>query len=371
MQTTEQLRLRWWIPTLLLPAGYLLYRCAQLNPVFTETYFSQGMFPYVMGCITALTGWLPFTLVEWVILFGSLGLITFFVKTLLLCWRSPHRRKYLLLRLTATFTGIFSALYFLFVISCGMNYFRMPFSHFSGLTVRDSSVEELYSLCEELIECTNTIRTQTQEDERGVFVLQQQEMNALAQESHQAFLALGEEYPILGHIYQAPKTVFFSEIMSHCQFLGSFSSYTGEACINVNAPDYNIPEAMCHEQAHMRGFMREDEANFIAYLACTQWENPDFQYSGLAQALIYSMNALYSADLEKYRELRSQYSSEMVLDFEDDAAYWKAHDTFVSKAANSWNDTYLKANSQTDGVKSYGRMVDLLLADYRARHGLV
>jgi hypothetical protein len=29
------------------------------------------------------------------------------------------------------------------------------------------------------------------------------------------------------------------------------------------------------------------------------------------------------------------------------------------------NDSYLKANSQQDGVKSYGRMVDLLLAEYK------
>ncbi len=28
------------------------------------------------------------------------------------------------------------------------------------------------------------------------------------------------------------------------------------------------------------------------------------------------------------------------------------------------NDTYLKAHSQTDGVLSYGRMVDLMLADF-------
>jgi hypothetical protein len=31
------------------------------------------------------------------------------------------------------------------------------------------------------------------------------------------------------------------------------------------------------------------------------------------------------------------------------------------------NDTYLKANAQSDGVASYGRMVDLQLAEYRGR----
>ena len=33
------------------------------------------------------------------------------------------------------------------------------------------------------------------------------------------------------------------------------------------------------------------------------------------------------------------------------------------------NDTYLKANAQEDGTKSYGRMVDLLLALRRTQAG--
>ncbi|WP_276929276.1 DUF3810 family protein, partial [Herbinix luporum] len=46
--------------------------------------------------------------------------------------------------------------------------------------------------------------------------------------------------------------------------------------------------------------------------------------------------------------------------------YWaKYEDTVVSTVSNKINDTYLKANAQSDGVKSYGRMVDLLLAKYR------
>ena len=32
------------------------------------------------------------------------------------------------------------------------------------------------------------------------------------------------------------------------------------------------------------------------------------------------------------------------------------------------NDTYLKANGQKDGVKSYNRMVDLIVAYYNQRY---
>jgi hypothetical protein len=44
--------------------------------------------------------------------------------------------------------------------------------------------------------------------------------------------------------------------------------------------------------------------------------------------------------------------------------YWKQFETKVAEISNKVNDSYLKANNQDDGVKSYGRMVDLLLAYY-------
>jgi hypothetical protein len=42
----------------------------------------------------------------------------------------------------------------------------------------------------------------------------------------------------------------------------------------------------------------------------------------------------------------------------------------VAEKADAVNNTYLKSNNQEDGVKSYGRMVDLLLAERRTRLGL-
>ena len=43
----------------------------------------------------------------------------------------------------------------------------------------------------------------------------------------------------------------------------------------------------------------------------------------------------------------------------------------MGEIADKVNDAYLKANDQADGTKSYGRVVDLLLAEYKTRHGLI
>ena len=71
-------------------------------------------------------------------------------------------------------------------------------------------------------------------------------------------------------------------------------------------PYYNIPHTICHELSHLKGFMREDEANFIGYLACIGSDSPDFRYSGYLTGWVYAGNALAKADLEAYYGLYGQ-----------------------------------------------------------------
>ena len=46
--------------------------------------------------------------------------------------------------------------------------------------------------------------------------------------------------------------------------------------------------------------------------------------------------------------------------------YWQQFESPVSEASQQVNNTFLQANMQQDGVKSYGRMVDLLIGLWRA-----
>ena len=114
--------------------------------------------------------------------------------------------------------------------------------------------------------------------------------------------------------------------------------------------------------------MREDEANFIGYLACVNSDSAELRYSGYMLALVHTGNKLYEADKDRYLELRKKYSAGVSLDFAENSQYWKQYrDTTLSNAGEKMNNTYLKMNSVEDGTKSYGRMVDLLLAERRKR----
>jgi hypothetical protein len=176
---------------------------------------------------------------------------------------------------------------------------------------------------------------------------------------------ISPSYPVFSGRYGKPKGVLTSLGLCYTGIAGIYMPFTGEANVNILVPDATLPSTICHEMAHQRGFAREDEANFIGYLACKYSNDADFQYSGYLLALIYSMNALYAYDEASYYELVKTYSPGLVRDLKYDSDFWKQFEGPAEKAQERINDAYLKSNKQADGIYSYGRMVDLLLAEYK------
>ena len=111
--------------------------------------------------------------------------------------------------------------------------------------------------------------------------------------------------------------------------------------------------------------MEEKGANFIAFLACINSERMDFQYSGYLSGWVYCMNALYRTDGEKWMEVREQLDDAALRDLNANNVFWDSYEGPVRETAEQINDTYLRVNGQADGVKSYDRMVDLVVTYFK------
>ena len=123
---------------------------------------------------------------------------------------------------------------------------------------------------------------------------------------------------------------------------------------------------MTHELTHYRGFMREDEANFLSYLACMKSEEAGFRYSGSLMAFEYAFSALYKEDRALAKEIAQLCDEGVLRDIQAESDYWKPYrNTVVSNASDKVYDQYLQSNGQESGIKSYGKMLDLLLAYYK------
>ena len=96
--------------------------------------------------------------------------------------------------------------------------------------------------------------------------------------------------------------MILSEVLSYQGLTGIYLPFTVEANYNGDMPAYDKPFTVCHELSHLRGFMEEQEANFIAFLACIGSERTDFQYSGYLSGWVYCMNALYGRTMRAGRK---------------------------------------------------------------------
>lgn len=279
---------------------------------------------------------------------------------------SRDNRVMIVYRCLMGMVAIFCLVYFAFTALCGLNYYRHTFSAHTDYVIEQSSTEELERLCISLSDDLDSLRAQLGED-RDLFESNSEDFNYYREQSLLATKTLAERYPILSRqLYSSPKPVLMSPIMTKAGIAGVFFPFTMESNINTEAPLSTIPSTMAHELAHQSGFMREDEANFIAYLACRDSDDALMQYSGTLLAFNHSIAALEAADSNRALNVASKLSQAVQEDIKQNEQFWTENEGVISDASTSINDNYLKANRQTDGVSSYGRMVDLLLAEQRA-----
>ncbi len=351
------------------PVALLLTITAVNSSVFAEWY-ATVIYPALSLSINAFTSLAPFSLAEILIVLLLIGALVYLIFYTVKLVKDKKNRANNCFKFIINPICLACVLYFAFTVSCGINYFRYPFAQTCGLEVKASSKAELIGLCNELADGVNTLRKDIKTDQNSIMKLNDENIYITAKEAKSAYNKISTDYPLLRAGYGQPKPVLVSRLMSYCNITGIFFPFTFEANVNVDVPDYSIPVTMCHELSHLRGYMREDEANFIGYIVCKKSDDADFRYSGEMLAFIYASNALYSADSDAANTLYSKLSNGVMRDLQDNSAYWKKFEGPVAEAADTVNDKYLKANRQEDGVKSYGRMVDLLLAEYRAKRNL-
>ena len=325
-------------------------------------FYSEGIYPLFVHIIGFINGLFPFAVGEVLIILFFIAAIIGIAVFVFRLVKSDERARTALRGFTVAF-GAATFIYFSYTFFCGINYHRVPFSEKSGLTPTKYSAEELRTLCVYLIENANAEAEKIETDEKGLMSVDTEGFDMKA-ECVKAMGMVGEEYSALSGFYPSPKGLMVSEFMSMCQILGVYNPFSIEANYNVNAPDFSIPFTLCHELSHLKGFMREDEANFIAYLACRESENEYVRYSGFSEALIYAMGQYYSAaGAEKYTELYMTIHPTIMKEIQYNNEYWSKYETPVAEVSNQINDTYLKNQGQEEGTKSYGRFVDLMLYD--------
>lgn len=349
-----------WLAALLPAlAGTALYFISGSNKAFS-TWYARNLYPVWVGILGRVNGWIPFSVNEIGIYLFLLLFVFFIVRDITRVIRRAVPRGWLgrFLRVILACAG---SLWLVFMLGMGINYNRATFAEEYGMDLSGGTKEDLYYLSEIMTEKANELIDQVQRDADGIMQLS----GDIRSLSVKAMKALGESYPTLAGFYPQPKPVFFSEFLSHEHITGIQSPYTSEAQYNRLITPYNLPHTVCHELGHLKGYAREDEANFIGFLACILADEADMRYSGYVLGYLYASNALYGADYDLWAKVRSKLEDIVSTDLAENSRYWAQFQTKLVEIKEKQNDAQLKFNHQEDGVKSYGRVVDLMLAYYR------
>ena len=347
---------------LLLPIALLLNFIASKYPNMVETVYSTTINKATIEILSFITGWIPFSLYDIFVVVVCIGLIVYIISVIRRCFIYRKNILRILTKGLLNIVSFFSVLYFLFIVLWGINYNRVPFNESIGVSITKHNYEDLGSLYEYLINECNSIRAKLPEDSSGVVEIN--DYKSIFNRAEKGYNAIDNLYPTLKGNYSKPKYILSSEIFNYTGITGIYFPYTGQANVNVKVPLMTIPATTLHEMAHQRGYAHEDEANFIAYLASINHPDLDFQYSGYLLALAHTSNALYTANIDLLKSLNGKLSDAVMRDLIYKSEFWQKYEGQVSKVSSKINDSYLKSNGVSDGEKSYGRMVDLLLSYY-------
>ncbi len=347
-----------WIALSLMLIGLFLSFLSRYIDGFADAYYTY-VYRYLSVVLAFVFNLFPFSVAEISIYILCFVIMATIVYGVFVVAKKKGSRKTYWLKMGSNTLLIISVLFFLFIVFCGINYQKTSFAKKEHFSEKQYGSKELQLVCEYLTDEINSLKEK------------ELSFTEIREETRVAMNNLSQTYTSLKGYYPKPKYLIFSEVLSYQQLSGVYSFFTVEANYNGDMPLFQQPFTMCHELAHLKGIMREEEASFVAYLACRNSGNPSLWYSAAISAYTLCMSELYSYDNEAYNEIRNKLCDEANADLKQKNSFWKQYDGTISKLQTKVNDAYLKANSQASGVSSYNEVVSLIVNDYINNNPLV
>ncbi len=239
------------------------------------------------------------------------------------------------------------------------------------------TLEELETIRNHFVEQINEAAMESARDEAGYLVYpEEKEIRGKITESMHR---LSSEYRRLSGYYPNMKAAYCSDVFEWMNIGGYTYPYTMEITYNRYVTKFFYPSLFAHESAHHQGYYRENEANFIEFLACTTAEDPLLRYSGYMNTYSYIndayIGALYNEDPENAEERyksQEKFIAQIRTDLlhaqdEADERYENDDHPMESLSGNAAtvSDTGWETQAKILGESGYDGVVPLIVEYYR------
>lgn len=373
-------------------AGVILLKVISWKSKAFSDWYVTYIFPVWLNTYARLTSLVPFSVGEIMLVLAvliTLFGIGFFVFNLL----QKNKYKNGIKRFGTAYAWLVLAVCYIMTLNCSILYHASSFSEkymASGETqkyedallvdasenavvrarIDGYSKKEIAMLRDYIVERCNELAQEVARDDSGVPYYE----GDLVKASADAMRMLGKDYKQLSGFYVTPKYLTCSEFFSQQYIMGYYFPFSLEANINSVMYITNVAPTVCHELAHTKGFINEDDANMIGFLACIQSDDPFLQYCGYLSVLNYVNNDFY----ESINKNKKTYQSHVRISdtVADDNIFLTKEDwtevekkavvktETVKKVSNAFTETTLKLNGVEEGMQQYHKVVELLLAYY-------
>lgn len=322
------------------------------HPDWVESFYSNGIYPWISQFFRSLFGWIPFSIGE--IIYTSLLVLIF--RYIIRNRKKIKTKPLIFLRNNILVLAVF---YFTFHIVWGLNYYRQPLSETMSLK-DEASYAEIKSLTETLVAKTNALQVQIMNDSAAM-VNVPYTRNEIFEKTISSYNELDGAMPFLEYRRPSVKKSMFSSMSSYMGIGGYLNPFTNEAQVNRKTPVFRFPVVAAHEIGHQVGYSAENETNFIGYMVTQKNEDIYFQYSASAYALAHCLNAVNRTDEKAFKDLYGKINEGVKKNYRELQDFHEAYENPFEPIFKSVFSTFLKANNQADGVASYSRVVHLLV----------
>lgn len=265
--------------------------------------------------------------------------------------------------------SFFLIFFSLYVFSFGIGYHTEDFYDRFGIKKEDASLTDLKNTAMIIASRLNTTNDLINYDSDN-FSVMPYDISTLNKKLNIGYKVICEKYSFMNDQRSKIKPVLMSKTLSRAHITGLYSFFTGEVNINLDFPDYTIPYTVAHEFAHQRGIAREDEANIVAFLVCINSSDEYLKYSALINAFEYVTSALNEASPEAFYEVYATLDEQIKKELHAYSDFYKKYENSTSgKIGTKIGNAYLMLNGETEGVRSYGLVAELLVAYFDGKIG--
>jgi len=320
-------------------------------PYFVEKFYSRGIYVIIRNIDLFFLRWLPFSA-------GDLLYLLFPFWMIYRLARLPKNNK-------APFVEkiIWNAVW-IFYLSWGLNYYRLPVASRQSLELNGSSQTEIAFVTESLIDSLNRLHLALQPDTNKIIPLPttaDMKRNAALLYRNQA-----ERYPYLYQPYYVIKPSLISRAVSYLGVTGYFNPYTHEAQYNRLYPVAFRPHILLHELAHQTGYAYENEAEYLAWQTAVENNDKIFRYSAHLNALEYFLQYWHHADTSRWKEYKNRLFPGIRQSFDEARRFQEKYRLKVDLSRPY--HYFLKINQKGKGTESYSELMLYITAYYRKHH---